>query len=373
MRIGVDARSLSEPITGIGRYTLSLLELMVLDNSNEWLLYSHRPLLHGQWNMQNVTVRTLFFPKWMRGLYFPWSQLILPFWVKHDNIDLFWSPAHRLPRQLSKSVASVVTIHDLVWKRAPETMKPIGRLLDAKLMPHAIRVADQVIAVSESTKRDVISEVPEAKDKVQVIYEANSLLSNDCINSIKTDENYILFVGTLEPRKNLSRLIEAYAMLSESLRSKYSLMIVGGKGWGDENLDEIIDYFKIRKYVKILGYVSNKKLVHLYSNAYLFVMPSLYEGFGLPVLEAMSLGVPVVASNTSSLPEVVSDTAILVSPKSVSSIKNGIEKLLSNNKLRQKLSKAALERSMFFSWEKASKENIKVFEKAVFSHSKNSI
>ncbi len=140
MRIGVDARSLSEPISGIGRYTLSLLELMVLDKSHEWVLYSHRPILHGQWGMQNVTVRALSFPKWVRGLYVPWSQFILPLWVKQDDIDIFWSPAHRLPFFLSKSIASVVTIHDLVWKHAPETMHPFGQFLDSCLMPKSVKV-----------------------------------------------------------------------------------------------------------------------------------------------------------------------------------------------------------------------------------------
>ena len=105
MRIGVDTRSLSEPISGIGRYTLSLLELMVLDKSNEWVLYSHRPILHKHLNMKNVTVRTLSLPKWVRGIYMPWSQLILPYWAKQDDIDIFWSPAHRLPIFLSKSIS----------------------------------------------------------------------------------------------------------------------------------------------------------------------------------------------------------------------------------------------------------------------------
>ena len=105
MRIGVDTRSLSEPISGIGRYTISLLELMVLDKSHEWVLYSHRPILYKKWKMKNVSVRTLSFPKWIKGIYMPWSQLILPCWAKQDNIDIFWSPAHRLPLFLSKSIA----------------------------------------------------------------------------------------------------------------------------------------------------------------------------------------------------------------------------------------------------------------------------
>jgi len=177
-------------------------------------------------------------------------------------------------------------------------------------------------------------------------------------------------VGTLEPRKNLRRLLEAYSLLSDTIRDKYSLIIVGGKGWGNEDINSITEQLNIKKFVKVLGYLSNKELVKAYSQAYLFVMPSLYEGFGLPVLEAMSLGIPVVTSNTSSLPEIVGDTAILVNPESVSSIKNGIEEVLMDYKLRQKLSKATLERSKLFSWNKASKETLSLFEQAL-SHRLN--
>ena len=370
VRIGVDARSLSEPITGIGRYTLSLLELMVLDKSHEWMLYSHRPLLHGNWSQSNIVVRVWNLPKWARVLRMLWAQSILPFWAKQDDIDLFWSPAHRLPRYLSKSIASVVTIHDLVWRHAPETMRPFSRFLDARFMPEAISLADQVIAVSKATKDDLIFEVPEAKDKVNVVYEANSLDFGSPSKFDKVDGESILFVGTLEPRKNLRRLLEAYSLLSDSIRDKHSLIIVGGKGWGNEDINAIIEQLNVKKFVKVLGYLSNKELVVAYSQAYLFVMPSLYEGFGLPVLEAMSLGIPVVTSNTSSLPEIVGSTAILVNPKSVSSIKNGIEEVLMDITLRQKLSKASLERSKLFSWDKASKETIEVFEQALSNSSK---
>jgi glycosyltransferase involved in cell wall biosynthesis len=365
MRIGVDVSPLSEPITGIGRYTLSLLEVMVLDKSHQWVLYSHRPLLHGNWSQSNIVVRAWNLPKWVRMLRMLWSQSLLPFWAKQDNIDLFWSPAHRLPRYLSKSTASVVTIHDLVWRHAPETMRPLSRFLDAKFMPEAISLADQVIAVSKATEGDLLSEIPEAKDKVNVVYEANSLHFDNFSKFNKVDDEYILFVGTLEPRKNLRRLLEAYSLLSDPIRDKYHLIIVGGKGWGNEDINSIIEQLNIKKFVKVLGYLSNKELVKIYSQAYLFVMPSLYEGFGLPVLEAMSLGIPVVTSNISSLPEIVGDTAILVNPKSVSSIKIGIEEVLMDIKLRKRLSKATLERSKIFSWNNASKETLSLFEQAL--------
>ena len=366
MRIGVDARSLSEPITGIGRYTLSLLEVMVLDKSHQWVLYSHRPLLHGNWSKKNITVHTWNLPKWARILRMLWAQSALPLMAKKDEVDLFWSPSHRLPRYLPNSIVSVVTIHDLVWKHAPETMRLFSQKLDAKFMPEAIRMADKVIAVSKWTANDLITEVPEAEVKTSVIYEANSLKLSDLIDFDKVDGEYILFVGTLEPRKNLPRLLQAYALLSKTIRDKHPLVIVGGKGWGKDNIYSIIEQLSISKHVKVLGYLSDEELASVYHQSHLFVMPSLYEGFGLPLLEAMSMGVPVVTSNISSLPEIVGDNAVIVDPNNVESIKDGIEKVLIDNELRNQLSKAGLDRAKLFSWKGAAKETLAVFEEALF-------
>jgi glycosyltransferase involved in cell wall biosynthesis len=366
LRIGVDARSLSEPITGIGRYTLNLLQEMVVNDSHEWVLYSHRPLQHGDWDKVNVKVRTWSLPKWARILRMLWAQSALPLMAKKDEVDLFWSPAHRLPRYLPNSIASVVTIHDLVWKHAPETMRPFSQKLDAKFMPEAIRMADKVIAVSKWTANDLITEVPEAEVKTSVIYEANSLKLSDLIDFDKVDGEYILFVGTLEPRKNLPRLLQAYALLSKTIRDKHPLVIVGGKGWGKDNIYSIIEQLSISKHVKVLGYLSDEELASVYHQSHLFVMPSLYEGFGLPLLEAMSMGVPVVTSNISSLPEIVGDNAVIVDPNNVESIKDGIEKVLIDNELRNQLSKAGLDRAKLFSWKGAAKETLAVFEEALF-------
>jgi len=371
MRIGVDARSLSEPITGIGRYTLSLLEVMVLDKSHQWVLYSHRPLLHGNWSKKNITVHTWNLPKWARILRMLWAQSALPLMAKKDEVDLFWSPAHRLPRYLPNSIVSVVTIHDLVWKHAPETMRLFSQKLDAKFMPEAIRMADKVIAVSKWTANDLITEVPEAEVKTSVIYEAGSLTFSHSRSDYNLGEKYLLFVGTLEPRKNLPRLLKAYSLLSCSIKDEYPLIIVGGKGWGEDDIDDIVKQFDIEKYVQFLGYLSDKELATVYQEASLLVMPSLYEGFGLPLLEAMSVGVPVVTSNISSMPEIVGDAAVLADPYSVDSIKEGIEKVLTDSELKSELSNAGYDQSKLFSWARAAKETLLVFEGALSKHKGN--
>jgi glycosyltransferase involved in cell wall biosynthesis len=220
--------------------------------------------------------------------------------------------------------------------------------------------------VSKWTANDLITEVPEAEVKTSVIYEANSLKLSDLIDFDKVDGEYILFVGTLEPRKNLPRLLQAYALLSKTIRDKHPLVIVGGKGWGKDNIYSIIEQLSISKHVKVLGYLSDEELASVYHQSHLFVMPSLYEGFGLPLLEAMSMGVPVVTSNISSLPEIVGDNAVIVDPNNVESIKDGIEKVLIDNELRNQLSKAGLDRAKLFSWKGAAKETLAVFEEALF-------
>lgn len=365
MRIGVDARSLSEPISGIGRYTVSLLKLMVLDKSHEWVLYSHCPILHNHWRQKNITVNTLNLPKWIKGFHILWSQLILPFWIKRDQIDVFWSPAHRLPIFIPKSIASVVTIHDLVWKFAPSTMRPIGKFLDSFFMPKSVRMADKVIVVSKATAQDLLNEVPKAKQKIEIIYEAGTITFRRLIKKENKYKKYLLFVGTLEPRKNLPRLFKAYSLLPDRIKKEYSLVIVGGRGWGKDNIESIIRNLDIKKYVKILGYLNDKELIKTYQKASLFIMPSLYEGFGLPLLEAMNAGVPVVTSNISSMPEIVGRAAVLVNPYSVNSIKGGIMKVLTDARLRLLLSKASLKKSNNYSWNNASKKTLLVFEEAL--------
>lgn len=365
MKIGVDVRSLSEPLNGIGRYTLCLLEKMTAHNSHEWVFYSHKPLIHGKWDQTNITIRTMTLPLRNKGVYFAWLQVILPFWLKQDQIDLFWTPAHRLPKYIPRSILKIITVHDLVWRYFPETMRPFGKILDSKIMPHSIRIADKIIASSQSTANQIILEESKASKKTSVVYLGSSIKQKTKQLEIKvTKEKYLLFVGTFEPRKNLKRLLEAYSLLPNIIKDKHPLILVGGSGWGNENVNLIIDQLEITNFVKVLGFVSDQELEKIYSQAYLFVMPSLYEGFGLPVLEAMSFGIPIVTSNSSSLPEITGDSAILVNPESTDSIKNGILKILNDENLRGSLSEAALERSNLFSWSQSSFETIKVFEQA---------
>ena len=365
-RIGVDASLLSEQMTGIGRYTNEILSRLVASD-HEWFLYSHRSLVVGEWEFDNVHLRTGNVPK--RLLRMVWAQSVLPYWASKDELDLFWSPAHRLPSFLPVSVARVVTIHDLVWKHAGETMRPLSRWVDATLMPEAVRLADQVITVSEHTANDLLIEMPSARGKVQSIPLGVSLLasakSKESLTLLGLSEPFFLFVGTLEPRKNLYRLLEAFSLLPNSLKQSVILTIAGGKGWGGVDIGTIAEKFGVQNRVRVLGYVSDEELATLYTHALFLAMPSLYEGFGLPLLEAMSRGTAVLTSDCASMPEVVGNAGLLIDPNDVNSISKALSELLGDNELRINLAGLAKINAKRFNWDRTAEKTMRVFEDTI--------
>lgn len=368
-RIGVDAGLLSETVTGIGRYTQEMLSALI-GYGHDWTLYSHRPIVVGGGRSHgNVRIRAANLP-W-RGVRMLWAQSILPWWAAQDGIELFWAPTHRLPRYLPNRIARVVTIHDLVWKHAGQTMRPQSRWLDAKFMPEAVRLADRVIAVSEHTARDLLMAMPEAADKVRVVPLGVSALSEpsapEILHALGIGAPYILFVGTLEPRKNLRRLLEAYAALPDNARNSVQMVIAGGKGWGGVDVSSIAARLNIGDRVHIVGHASDALLSALYAYALFLAMPSLYEGFGLPLVEAMARGRPVLTSNCASMPEVAGDAGLLVDPSDVNSISNGLLSMVMDHSLRQRLAGNALPSAARYSWEKAAEATSRIFDEAILA------
>lgn len=364
MRIGVDVSSLASPCTGIGRYTYSLL-IKMIPGGHDWILYSHKTISLEDFSFKNVKIRISKCPA--KGSIYKvlWSQTALPLMANQDELDLFWSPAHRLPRYLSKYIAKVVTIHDLVWRHAPETMRPFTRLLDAKFMPEAIRIADQVVAVSKSTECDLIAEIPGAEGNINIIYGANSLGHIEFSKKFdKTDSGFFLFVGTIEPRKNLIRLLQAYSLLPPKVKTSMKLVIAGNNGWGKVNLLNKIKQLDLVDHVEVLFSIDDSTLATLYAHSQFLVMPSIYEGFGLPLIEAMSYGKPVIAANNSSMPEIVGNTGLLVDAFDIDSIAHGIKKMITNKKLREQFAKNAKKNAANYSWSQSAEKLIRVFEKA---------
>ena len=355
-RIAVDARPLSFPTTGIGRYSRAILSRL-FEHGGDWFLYSDRPLLLPEELPENVRVR---YPKFMppaAGSIF--AQAAYPIWSRMDKVDLFWSPRHHLPIFLGRHVRSVVTIHDLVWKRFPETMSRFGRLLDSSLMPPSIRKADRVISVSEFTTSEIQSICPGAC--VSTIYEAPFLAPSDSASEGK----YFLFVGTLEPRKNLATLLKAYRLYLDSNEGTLPLKICGGKGWGLPAMRELIARLDLDDHVELEGYVTDAELPDLYRNARALLMPSLYEGFGLPIVEAYSQSTPVVTSSRGAMCEVAGDAALLVDPENIEQIASALTTMTQDIGTVRVLQQKAGLRAKEFSWDLAANQTLELMSSLI--------
>lgn len=365
MRIGIDARLLSGPLSGIGRYSHEMINAL-LRRGCPLTLFSPAPLQHeleagsGQYEVQAWRARNS-----AQRLF--WDQVILPRWAGSARIDAFWGPAHRLPGGMAQGVTRCVTIHDLVWKHAPHTMRPLSRMMDRHFMPIAVRRADCVVAVSEHTRGDIAQHWPELRAPVHTIYPGVSRrvapLPREALGRWGIGGPYCLFVGTLEPRKNLPRLLEAFALLPAAARH-IQLVIAGGAGWGGLDLPGMIAHHGLTERVTLTGYVSEQELATLYAHAQGLAMPSLYEGFGLPLIEAMAHGVPVLTGAVSSMPEIAGPAAIVVDPYRAEAIAAGLTTLLLDEPRRQALIAAGQSRVARFDWDRAAGELLAVLAEA---------
>jgi glycosyltransferase involved in cell wall biosynthesis len=348
-RIGVDARPLCHPGTGIYRYTSELLQRMCAMGGS-WFFYSPQPYDTGLFDLPNVQHRTAGLPRALRAS--QTAQLFFPLWARRDDLDVFWGPRHQLPLFLPGDIRSVVTIHDLVWKEFGNTMRFPGREIEAFFMPRAMSRAADIAVVSEFTRSEVEKYYPEYVSRVSIVSGA-SLLSarlTELSPGEKRNQNYFLFVGTLEPRKNLPRLLRAYAQYVASSPGGLKLKIVGGQGWGGQDTLALARDLSVSDRVEILGRVDDEELSNLYRGAFALVMPSLYEGYGLPVVEALSVGVPVIISRQSAMSEVAGDAGLLVNPLSVSDIAGAMQRLTEEVGLHQSLKSRALEQSGRYDW-----------------------
>ncbi len=368
MKVGIDARLLSRQITGIGRYTLEMCGALAKLENISLYLYSPAPVCgENTIALEKASIQT---GNWSHNFLVQlWSESYLPLWAKQDEVDVFWGPAHRLPHWLPANISRVVTIHDLVWKYAGDTMRPISRCLERKQMPFAVNTADAVVADSQSTADAVMEEFCIDTDKLSVVTLGTSIVpsiaSLESLQQLGIDRPYFLFVGTLEPRKNLARLLTAYSRLPASLKDRAMLVVVGGKGWGGVNISELVSELGLVNHVRILGYVDEPALAALYANAQFLAMPSLYEGFGLPLIEAMAYGTPVLTSNNSSMPEVAGDAGLLVDALDTDSIESGLNQLIIDESLRASLADNAKKNAARFDWDESAKQLVTVFEKAI--------
>ncbi len=367
MKIGMKISPLTVLRAGIPNYILHLLEAFAeLDDDTEFFLYTNRPI-ESELNLPDrFRIVQVTFPSSHLQL---WYQLGLPVQMKKDGIQLFHDPVYPLPFVMP--VPGVITVHDLSNYTNPR-VHTFRSVLAGRLFPAHLRKTRQIITDSFFTAWELKRLFPWTAPKINVIhlgvsYKFRRVTSTADLESViklyGLPPLFMLFLGTLEPRKNLDRLLEAFALSSSDI--PHSLVITGGLGWKYEKLLNLISEHPNRDRIHLLGYVEDKHLPALLSLAEFLVYPSILEGFGIPVLEAMACGTPVITSNVSSMPEIAGKAARLIDPLSVKSITDGIREIATCANLRMKLSEMGLNRVKQFSWNKTALETMKVYHKAV--------
>lgn len=348
LRIAVDARPLANPGTGIYRYTCELVRRLCSKGAY-WYLYSTQSYDQQLIKGDNVVHRNLSVPCWLGGRQA--GQWLYPLWATYDKVDVFWSPRHHLPLLLSRRVNTVLSVHDLVWKNYGSSMTIGRRILERLLMPGSIRKADSVITGTETVAGEISTTFPGVGEKLKVISYANGIEDDGRrMKSHQQSREYFLFVGTMEPRKNLRGLLQGYKLYVTRVQNPHALVVVGGDGWGGVDPQQMVEEFALHDHVKICGKVSDSAITGLYEGARALVMPSFYEGFGLPIVEAMARGVPVIVSGGGAMEEVAAEAAYTVNPENHHTIYEALCVVGSDASLHARLSKAALVRSRDFDW-----------------------
>ena len=310
-----------------------------------------------------------------------WEQLLQPLVLRRSRVDLLHALAFVAP--LAAPCPFVVTVYDLSFLRYPESFRPFNRWYLTRFTTHSVKRARAVIAISESTRQDVINFLGVPAGQVHTIYcgvdETFRPLPTAAIAAFKArhhlPETFILFLGTLEPRKNVDGLIRAYARWRERDPAAPPLILAGGQGWYYTEIFKLVETLNLTDCIYFPGYISQESLPLWYNAASLFIYPSHFEGFGLPVLEAMACGTPVIASAVSSLPEVtgVDGAACLVDPADLEALAEAMAHLMSRSELRADMSARGLARAAEFRWAKTARETVAVYQKVITSfHNRSS-
>lgn len=382
MRIGIDCRTMLNPEegekAGVGHYTTHLVLEMVKYAREDELVLFFDDRTPGQATMAklekepHVTVVRMPYGKYKQYLPLIYSHWLVPRVLNKYHLDVFHAPAYVSP--LLYKGKTVVTIHDLAIYKHPEWFPKNQNFSTKVLVPRSIQQATRVIAVSNSTARTLHRTFDFALPQVHVVYEGATVqehVSQDYMQQVRKkfslSDEYILFVGTIEPRKNLKRLVKAFDkyMDENAFRHKdFQLVIAGAKGWNYGPVVEAISLSKWSKHIVLTGYVSDDEKRALLQDCKFFVFPSLWEGFGLPVLEAAAFGVPVLTSKISSLPEVVGFGAQYIDPHNVTSIQQGIHELMLSQERRTQLAERAAKHAADFTWERTAHETYEVYKQA---------
>jgi len=370
MQIAIDIREYSHTPAGIGNYCAGLAEGLVrAAEVEDFILYGHGVFPAGAVGrgVRHRVVGNAWRFGWRRAV---WENAVLPFDLLRRGVGVFHATSHLVPPGRF-GVRLVATVHDMTNFLFPEWYPARNNAYRRRMIRRAVKGAGALIAVSRSTAADIERLFPEARGRVRVVYEGVQPIFSPKA-SVPGPEpprecsgRYVLFVGTLSPRKNLGRLGSAFARMAEAPRNAdVRLVLAGMRGWKCEE-----DWLQAgagggRGRVYHVGFPSNEVLAEMYRRAELVCLPSLYEGFGLPIAEAMASGTPVLASNRSSLPEVVGDEASLVDPENVEEMAGRMDALLNDGALRKRVAAAGLAKAKEFTWERAARETLRIYREA---------
>lgn len=351
MRIGINAQLLSFDQNyrngGVSRYIRYLLtELVGQAGNHEYTVFVNGPeVIERLTSHPQITYISAPWPVSKPAARVAWEQFTLPSLIRQKRIELLHSPVNVLPTWVPGSCATVVTLHDLAFLRFPHVLTRAKRLYHRTFTIRSLRQATMIIAASDSTKQDAHELVGIPLDRMQTIYPCiDKRFSNVCEEEKlsafrqqqKLSEGYILYLGTLEPRKNLPTLIDAYAFLRQKYGRREKLVLAGGKGWLYDTIFEKVRQLGLETEVIFPGFVADAEQTLWYQAASAFVYPSLYEGFGIPVAEAMACGVPVVTSNISSLPEAGADIALCVDPHNLDALSQALHQAITDQSYRER-------------------------------------
>lgn len=367
MIIAIDIReAVRSKKAGKGWYAHEMVENLLSSYPNDmFILYTDQP--YPEWEHYENAVQKFFLPSPLR-----WHFKVLKD-IKEEKPDVYFAPtSYIIPSFAPKWLPVVATVHDLVaWLFATRHHLK-ATIIERITLPLAVKKIRTFVAVSKNTKRDLQHFFKIPSEKIEVIpcgageqFRPFSTMEKEAFRAAKSlPEKYILAVGTLEPRKNFVTLIKAFAEVVKH-HPEYLLLIVGGKGWYFEKIFETVKECELEDSVKFMGYVEDRDLPGYYNAATCLVFPSLYEGFGIPLLEAMKSGCPVITGSISSMPEVVEDAALLVSPSSVPELAKAITHVMTSPELATELSQKGLAQSKKFSWKRSAQELHGLFESLV--------
>ncbi|HAO93101.1 MAG: hypothetical protein A2X93_06900 [Deltaproteobacteria bacterium GWC2_56_8] len=387
MKIAFDCSLVPGEAGGIGQYSRNLARaLSKIDSENSYTLYilfpAFRRLTHpedrkvdlpnaGNFRVvfKGIPVPFQFF-RYLQGPGLPRS--FREYGLGDIDADVVHSNTFCVPRFRDRKKKLIVTVYDLTVLTHPECHRKanIRHCLDG--IKDAIKYADAIVAISESTKADLIKylDAPPGLITVTHLAAGDDLRPVEDIEVLKSarlkyslPERYVLFVGSNEPRKNIKTLLEAYALLPAGIKNEFPLVIAGGRGWLNSAIPGVIKRLGLDGAVRFAGYIGRDDMSAVYSGASVFAYPSLYEGFGLPILEAMSCGAPVITSNVSSMPEVAGDAARLVTPTDTGGLGEALSALLVDEGLRKEMRLKGLERAAMFSWGKCARETLALYRK----------